>query len=436
MGERFLSLFGGTGIICRLTICGRVAKVARSGDPPQQGSLLKEGTPRHSGGDEDMKDKLFGAIFIGFLFLFVSIGCGATKVNEYGNYSNNDIQAQSTAMPDPSMVTSQILLSLTITPIQPIVETLVEATTLEPETPSSQEMIDIPVRIFNTNLEVGNKTPLAWSNNGEWLAYTFGYSVWLVNTDHWDQAVKLLTVTLTSQEPYLDTPFLFWSPGDESLGFRLVKPIDSFTSAWWIARYDFATANMIVMWEGEPGNNPIPVDWNDKGITVKRNGEFWLFNPNHQTWTFYGGQSGFELNPQSAPMFVDSSRVVWGYPRTDGRIVIADLDKGIEPEVLDGIQLFNEFTYPISTPIPSPDGRYLAWIDNIIKEDDTPYHRIMRYDLETDTLHKLIDSDTNGDIGIGWDSLSWSPQSKLAFIAAARGKSPTIWILEFPLPLE
>lgn len=304
-------------------------------------------------------------------------------------------------------VVSTPKLSLTATLESQFVEG--EPTIVSNPTKEQPDQNIVKVEMVNTNIfadtESGGGLPslnVRWSNNGQYMAYTADYGVWIVNVDEWDERKEIY---LTHKTPELSEccfasgPNLAWSPNDEMLAFTIFNSAKHTTG---VGVYNLISEELNLVSE-DVGS---VVDWGQKGLIVcnKPVSSCYILDIEHN--------QQYDIGAFPSPFFSGVHEIVYGL---GADTMIKDLDTGEENTVILGnLPLFRSW-HVNARPIPSPDGNYIAWVAQDTVSQINIYDRVQQQMLK---LPEMADP-------ILWCSVAWSPDSlQLAFIA-----NGTIWIM-------
>ncbi len=320
--------------------------------------------------------------------------------------------------------TSQTLPNTTAP--SPTLAVSTQRTMLPSPTPTSPAA---PFWLENTNVRMNSgRGNIAWSHNGEWLAYTHGYSVWVVRVDQWYDSRNIFP-DLGSEWTVDD--FIAWSPDDSMIGVTLERAVGQFGSEGFMAQVDWRRRSLSFL----APEQALLVDWNARDqILVNRDFDFWTFDRSTLAWkrltiTEPAGNYILKL-PHWGP---DGSLLLAGSEDmevlTEYSLFVLDLEAN-RTEVLP-VQAIGDFTWP-PYPVASPDGRWIAWIER----PTTDLWRIMLYDRQSRETAEVANTDSNGTFF--WSALAWAPDSKrLAFSAehfSGGYEYNVLWLAHINLP--
>ncbi len=308
-------------------------------------------------------------------------------------------------------------------------------------TPQTNSSMPSPFWLEDTQVGVHpaglvGRTNLAWSRKGDRLAYQYGYSLWLVPDNQWGSPRKVYTVRADAGPISMEDGHLVWSPGDATVGLTLGRNVGSreVRSEFYLGQVDweqqilsYLSLDQAVLIDWSPANRIVA--WQDQS--------WWVYDVPAVTWDQV-------VIPESisAKYYLRASQ----WATADSLLWLGDTDPyGKESYIKGTFRDFAVFsldwpsgqweTLPTSInsadvvlpyPVASPDGRWIAWI-----EDRILYSRLMLYDRETG---EQIQAANGRDYGqIKWGDLAWAPDSKrLAFSSERAGDEAQrhmIWIL-------
>lgn len=210
----------------------------------------------------------------------------------------------------------------------------------------------------------------------------------------------------------LKSHFLAWSPDDKTIGFTLVKPFNAWEAEQIIAQLDWQAQTVTFISE----NNAIFGDWSaDNRIVAWRDGNQ-ILDVSSGVWAPLTDPVTGRVRGGFAHWSSDGT-IVLGIPSSwrwlSATITIADPQADEWETVMVGeqpVQMSCYATFPC-IPVPSPDGRWIAWIE---AEPRRHIWKIMLYDRLRSEIVKVADS-RDYDFG-SWQALIWAPDSRqLAF---------------------
>ncbi len=337
---------------------------------------------------------------------------------------------QTVAVPLPSPTPS----SHEVLPTQPIPlgtagsETTVTAVPAFPGTP-------IPAQLEDTSIAV-NDGPgnIAWSHKGDLLAYTYGFSLYVVPVGQWHQPSRVFRASLDDGPWDLGSDFLSWSPDDMRIGVTLQKPVAAQSLEGRMAQVDWRPGTFSLM---EPDEEALLIDWSttNRVVAKRRDSGYWVFDVPTGQWQRL-------LRPGS-----DQMGAV-GFPRwfPDGNLVAGETvditgssDKIAFYKVAPDTSLWQPLNIGTVTffadtgdPVPSPDGRWIAWLEGYVTKEGGVW-RMMLYDRKTGTITEAVNN--KGNQTEMWKGLAWSPDSRQLAFSAGRGGSydRTIWVLHLDM---
>ena len=289
------------------------------------------------------------------------------------------------------------------------------------------------VWIENTYLNIypapGN---IAWSNNGNFLAYTHGFSIWIVPVGRWSETSKVYTAGPSS--PYiLSSRFLAWSPNDRAVGFTLFEPVDDWQAEPRMAQLNWREQTISFISE----ENVELIDWStDNFILTRRSDGVWILDASPQIWQPLVNPLTGETT-SGFPHWSSDGMIVLGsfsdWRLTNGTISTIDRQSSRWETIsmdTEMVQMVSNSAFP-SIPVPSPDGRWIAWIEAKLTSDDYIW-RIMLYDRECSKITQVANN-WEYDSSQG-QALAWSPDSRRLAFSAWHEEEYTIWILHLNPP--
>ena len=315
-----------------------------------------------------------------------------------------------------------------------------EATSL-PDTPMSSPTLEVPAgtptpsspKLESTGLGVntglGN---IAWSHDGELIAYTYAFGVWVVPVGEWDKTEKVYTAA-PPEEYILESRFVIWLPDDKAIGFTLGRPVDAWQTEESMVQLNLTDRTIAFISEEKAEL----IDWSKDGYLLAWRDGAWIFDMNSQTWQPL-------IDPEtdspvgSFPHWTNDDAIVLGRPAdwqwSSGTISLVNwqLDQW-EDVAIDNrpVQMTCNSAFPCR-PVPSPDGTQLAWIETRATSDGYSWQIVEYSKGRSETTVIANGSDYGFERA---QALTWSPDSRsLAFSALGEsGKDRTIWILDlFP----
>lgn len=301
--------------------------------------------------------------------------------------------------------------------------------------PVSGEPSKVITELQDTGLHIScGEGNLAWSHNGEYLAYTSGYSIWVVPIGKWAEKVEVYTtgVDRTETNPYiLLTDFLAWSPDDTRLGFTVTEPLDAWHGKKLMAQVAWPSGIFELIAEEEA----TLLDWSDDNrILAYRDEGYWIYDIEQRTWQPVDEDGGGNITAfaqwLSDGNILYAASADWRW-ESGGSIFIYKESWGFEvlKTVNDRpLHLFCSDTFPCF-PVASRDGHWIAWTE-FENSADVHTQRIMLYNRLNAEVIELVDS---RDYNL-WEvqKLSWSPDALWLIFSAKQATSDlcTIWMLD------
>ncbi len=288
------------------------------------------------------------------------------------------------------------------------------------------------IRIESTRLGVnsGNGN-IAWSHSGEYLAYTHGYSVWIVPVDKWSEASKVYTEGRSDFDSYiLESRFVVWSPDDKAVGFTLARFINAWQAEDVMVQLDLQQQTITPIAE----ENAELIDWSDDNRVLAQRGGVWIFDMPSRVWHPLVDPITGEIAggfPNWAPNGSITLGAFLDWRWSTGNISIVHWPSNQwETLMIDDqpVQMMCTSAFPCR-PVSSPDGTWIAWIEAEMTSENYIW-RIMLYARERSEIVQVVSSEDYGFAEA--QAPSWSPDSKrLAFSALdGLGGERIIWILD------
>ncbi len=292
-------------------------------------------------------------------------------------------------------------------------------------------------RLEDAKLEVDDALSfgrgIAWSHEGDRIAYFYAGAVWTVPVDRWDQREQAYGVAHYLRPWSLDENFLAWSPDDAMIGVNLRKDRDKEPAERYMGQVDWQRHALSFL----APDQGMGSDWSSEDRIVGYHGhDLAIYDIRSLEWEPLAVPerfANFSLRPTA--WAAAQQLVLVGLPELDysksewmHTVFLANLETG-QWEPLP-VQAFGTTAY-LPQPMPSPDGRWISWIEDRFDFEPRTW-RIMLYDR---TQAQLMEAANNTDNGtFEWESLSWSPDSKRVAFTAMRVKGPddrkrTMWIL-------
>jgi hypothetical protein len=288
---------------------------------------------------------------------------------------------------------------------------------------------DTQVRVHAAGL-VG-RANVAWSHKGDWLAYRFGESLWLVQDNQWSNPREAYAVGSDAGPLSMEDGHLAWSPDDATVGLTLGRNVGSreVPSEFYLGQVgrehrvlSYLSLDRAVLIDWSPANR----------IVAFRDYGWWIYDVASLKWDHV-------VIPESisnkyylrASQWTSGDSMLWlGATDPYGKGTFQDFAV-LSLDWLSGLweilpPHINSADVLLPYPVTSPDGRWIAWI-----EDRILYSRLMLYDTETSEQIQAANSLDYGQVL--WGDLTWAPDSRrLAFSSARAGdeaQSHNIWIL-------
>ncbi len=290
------------------------------------------------------------------------------------------------------------------------------------------------LQLEDTKISV-NDVPgnLAWSRQGDLIAYTFGFSLWVVPFGRWNEAVKVHSASIENGLWDLNSPFIVWSPDSASIGITVSRQREptskqsGFESRIAAVNWKKNTVSLIA-----PDQDASLQDWSAGNQIIAYRPDIGpsVFDVSTQAWQSIPSPSicktGRGYHRWSLDMLLWSSCSTGDEPGK--QIIIYKMSLRSSELVQLPINVESPSVYT-ALPQPSPDGRWIAWIEDPTGSGNW---RIMLYDQKQPAI--VIEAANSKTFGTSsWQALTWAPNSKqLAFSAIRRqGDSSirTMWIL-------
>jgi hypothetical protein len=303
--------------------------------------------------------------------------------------------------------------------------------------PATPEAIDrTQVWIENTHLMAySSGSNIAWSNSGDLLAYIHLLSIWIVPDGRWSEASEVYTrhAVFDSSKYTLYGFDLAWSPDDTALGFTLFGYVENellhgTLSRPRLTRLDWreGTASFISEEEAQF------TDWStDNLLLTRRDGGCWVLDVSSGEWwslSLIDRDGTFAGYPHWSH---DGAVIFATFPdwrAENGTISIVDWRAGTRETistVTGAVRMASNMGAP-STPLSSPDGRWIAWIEAEHTEEEYIW-RIMLYDRERSEVSEIANNMEYDSSE--WEALTWSPDSRKLAFRASRGEEDYVILI-------
>lgn len=280
----------------------------------------------------------------------------------------------------------------------------------------------------------------SWSHDGSMVAYTYRGSIWVVETVTWQkpQEVCRLGSQDTLGSLFGDFATLLWSLDDSTIATVVrASSDDQHLDRHFPVQCNLATGEWGLLIDLTANENVTLIyDWGEEGVLLdivdseKRHRPFLvnLDKGERRELQLPGIQEGQTITNIK---FLDEKQLIYMLPSNFNLIYVVNLDDSSISEIIDSSDQ-DEFYPYMDNVAPSPDGRWLIWVEESNTATDTDVYLLKIYDRSNkefvDLFHsESLDYDEQERFwSLRWSLPSWSPDSKqLVFMTDQH-----LWLLQ------